>query len=118
MKLLRPDRLSRLPRDDKAIEESIAKGKPDGLVRYFLRLLSGLKAMYTDIATAFSRTEDVVKVVVDDEGTFFEPPRISQNDEPTLSNNGEMIIWHDADGTAVYLVYKDATEGQKKVQLT
>ncbi len=46
----------------------------------------------------------------------FHPPRISQAGEPGLSN-GELVIWHDSDDNKVYMVYDDATEGAKKIEL-
>ena len=58
---------------------------------------------------------DVIKV--DISKNEFYPPRISQNDQPSLSD-GAMVIWHDADGGKVYLLYDDPDLGAKKVELT
>lgn len=43
--------------------------------------------------------------------------RTSQNSEPTITQ-GELRIWHDADDNKVYLMYRDATEGAVKIELT
>jgi hypothetical protein len=41
--------------------------------------------------------------------------RYDQNDEPTLSSNGDMALWYDADGATLYLVVKDEDAGQVKL---
>ena len=43
--------------------------------------------------------------------------RYNQSAEPSL-NDKEMCIWRDPDDGKVYLIYKDETSGQKKVELT
>lgn len=126
MKYLIPDRLTQMPRDDKAIEVAILEQKPQYLVTYILRFIRSLMAMYIDIAKGFKRVQDDIDdidtaldvLMDDDDHTFFEPRRITQAAEPTLTNDGEMAIWHDSDLTGVFLIYKDPDEGQVKVQLT
>lgn len=45
------------------------------------------------------------------------PTRISQNAAPTPTV-GELVIWHDADDNRIYLMYNDAIEGVKSIELT
>jgi len=46
------------------------------------------------------------------------PRRVSQNDQPT-PEEGEVLIWEDADGGPLYyLVYNDPTAGVLKAALT
>ena len=43
---------------------------------------------------------------------------VSQNDEPTLTVNGNVVLWIDTnDSNAVYLVYRRGTGDQVKVEL-
>lgn len=48
----------------------------------------------------------------------FIPPREAASTEPTLTSDGELKVWRDTDDGKVYLLYKDADSGQKKIELT
>ena len=107
MDYLRPKR-GRYPYDTDLIDKDIAE--------YLNRLVKRLEITYQDAWTAFRRVENHLNLLLDLNDGFFEPPRESADAEPTLSA-GEMKIWRDSDDNKVFLVYNDADEGQKKVEL-
>lgn len=44
--------------------------------------------------------------------------RYDQGTEPTLTESNGMVMWRDSATNKVYIIYLDADEGQKKVELT
>ena len=54
---------------------------------------------------------------LDTQSRFFMPKKYEQASQPTINDN-EMTFWRDTGTGDVFLVYRNATAGTVKVQLT